>query len=80
MEKFKGKSTGETNGKITAVEKKKHDKLLKSNTSQGSRSIETLIHEFETSVGNFNAFHSNMNGREKILFKEYIGSMRDAIT
>jgi hypothetical protein len=79
MERLKGKSTGEANGKITAGEKKKHDKLLKSNTSQESRPIETLIHEFETSAGNFDAFHSSMNGREKILFKEYIGSMRDVI-
>lgn len=77
MERLRGKFMGEIKGKITAGEKKKYEKLLKVNTTTESRSLEILIQEFEASAGDFDAFHSGMNGREKLLFKAYIGAMRD---
>jgi hypothetical protein len=77
MERLRGKFMGEIKGKITAIEKRKYEKLLKANTTTESRSLEILIQEFEASAGDFDAFHSGMNGREKLLFKAHIGAMRD---
>lgn len=52
------------------------EKLLKPKTSIESRTLDVLIQEFEASSGNFDEFHANMNGREKLLFKQHINSMR----
>lgn len=79
MERLKGKLKEDTASKITAAEKKEHMKRLKSDTPTESRSLEILIHEFDASSGDFDAFHSGMNGKEKLLFKGYINSMRGTV-
>ena len=78
MERLRGKLKGDTASKITAAEKRNHGKALRANMAIESRSIEILIREFHSSAGDFDTFHSSMNGREKLLFKEYLRSMRDA--
>ena len=76
MERLRGKLRGDTQSALPEVEKRKYEKLLKSTTSIESRTLDVLIQEFEASAGNFGQFHSDMNGREKLLFKNYIDSMR----
>lgn len=76
MERLRGKLKGGEQPNVPAEGKRKYEKLLKSTESIESRTLDVLIKEFEASAGNFDQFHSNMNGREKLLFKEYVGSMR----
>ncbi len=76
MERLRGKLRGDAQSDVPMPEKRKYEKLLKSTTSIESRTLDVLIKEFEASAGNFDQFHSYMNGREKLLFKNYIDSMR----
>lgn len=73
MERLRGKLRGEVKSTQPIVEKISTRKSIK---SMESRTLDALISEFENSQGNFDQFHSNMNGREKLLFKSYIDSMR----
>ena len=73
MERLRGKLRGEVKSAQPIVEKISTKKSIK---SMESRKLDELISEFENSQGNFDQFHSNMNGREKLLFKSYIDSMR----
>jgi hypothetical protein len=47
--------------------------------SKEQRSLKKLILDFESSRGEFLKFHSGMNKGEKIMFKEWINSMRKEI-
>lgn len=47
-------------------------------TQESPRSLDTLLEDFKTSAGNFNRFYSEMNEREKHLFKGYLHSLRVA--
>ena len=76
MERLRGKLKGDLQSDVFSVEKRKNEKLLKHPASIESRTLAVLVHEFEASTGNFDQFHSDMNGREKLLFKNYIDSMR----
>ncbi len=77
MERLRGKLKVDVQSDVPAEGKRKYEKLLKSTTTIESRTLDVLIKEFEASAGNFDQFHSDMNGREKLLFKSYIGSMRE---
>jgi hypothetical protein len=76
MERLRGKLRGDVQSDVLVTEKRKYEKLLELTTSIESRTLDVLIKEFEVSAGNFDQFHSDMNGREKLLFKNYIDSMR----
>jgi hypothetical protein len=76
MERLRGKLRGDVQSDVPVTEKGKYEKLLKSTASIESRTLDVLIEGFEASAGNFDQFHSDMNGREKLLFKNYIDSMR----
>jgi hypothetical protein len=43
------------------------------------RTLEKLIRDFESSAGNFDKFHKEMDEREKSLFKGWMNRMRKEI-
>ena len=43
------------------------------------RTLEKLISDFESSAGNFEKFHQEMDTREKTLFKGWLNKMRREI-
>jgi hypothetical protein len=63
---------------VTAEPKKKYAKSPKSLSTTDTRPLDILIREFKASSGSFEEFHCKMNGREKILLKGYIDSMRNS--
>lgn len=45
-----------------------------------TRTLYELKDEFTTKAGDFENFHNTMNGREKLLFKGWLQSMRSTQT
>lgn len=77
MERLRGKVKADVPTIAEAPARKKYEKAPKCETNTETRPLDVLIREFEASAGNFDEFHTTMNGREKILFKGYIHSMRE---
>ncbi len=78
MERLRGKIKTDVPVAAELQVKKRHPKAPKTPAKVETRQLDILIREFKDSSGNFEQFHSTMNGREKILFKGYINSMRDS--
>jgi hypothetical protein len=78
MERLRGKMKVDAATTTQPQVRKNRTKSPKIKTQVESRTLNLLIQDFKASSGNFEEFHSSMNGREKILFKGYINSMRDS--
>lgn len=50
------------------------------NEEKAPRTLEQLIADFNASAGEFDKFHQELSPREKTLFKEWLGRMRDTPT
>jgi hypothetical protein len=78
MERLRGKIKADVPPTMEPQIGKRYAKRPKDKVVPESRTIDILIREFKASAGNFEQFHSTLNGKEKILFKGYINSMRNA--
>ena len=76
MERLRGKIKAYVSAIAELSSNKKYEESVKTESASVGRTLDILVHEFKASAGSFKEFHSSLNGREKILFKEYIDSMR----